>query len=452
MGRQRLAGLLALAAVVAAGAVAIAIAGLKSGDGRASTEPAQLALRHTAPERALIKRLRRHYGDVTNAPCRRARSRSAGVRRYRCRWRARRRLAGNRTLACRGRHVLRRSQRGWRFRRSGRVHCRRRVAAVDPQFGFNDNAVRAGIVSAKKDALLTARVGAGIHRLAFDWRWAEAQPGQYQLRNYDEIYRAMLARGIRPLFILVFAPYWTWDRSVSCNQFKQDCRYPPSREHFDAWRRIAALIATRYPRAAGIEIWNEPNERTFWQPGPDPIRYTELLREAYTAVKAANPRMPVITAGFTNRATDSEGSLSLESFLKAIFGAGARGHFDGIAVHPYTDSRIAAGIDRALGIVRAIRNAAGARRAPLWVTETGFTTTGPQPPRVDEREQARLLIDTYRALKRRRDVRVVIFHTLIDPGADPSSPESGYGIVRRDFSPKPAYCALARELRTGYRC
>ena len=47
------------------------------------------------------------------------------------------------------------------------------------------------------------------------------------------------------------------------------------------------------------------------------------------------------------------------------------------------------------------------------------------------------------------DVRVVLVHTLLDPGGDPRQSERGFGIVRRDGSPKPAFCALASA--TGAR-
>lgn len=35
------------------------------------------------------------------------------------------------------------------------------------------------------------------------------------------------------------------------------------------------------------EVWNEPNIVNFWAPGPDPARYTQLLKLAYPAITAA---------------------------------------------------------------------------------------------------------------------------------------------------------------------
>src|SRR4051812_25868213 len=129
-------------------------------------------------------------------------------------------------------------------------------------FGFNDNAVRAGQLSAPADADLAARAGANLTRVGFDWRYAEPSPGHYELSDYDAIYKSSLARGIRPLWTVVFAPRWAWTLGTTCSG---DCRYPPADNQMAAWTGLLKLIAQRYPRSAGIEVWNEPNLKDFWQ-------------------------------------------------------------------------------------------------------------------------------------------------------------------------------------------
>ena len=49
------------------------------------------------------------------------------------------------------------------------------------------------------------------------------------------------------------------------------------------------MVAQRYPEAAAIEIWNEPNVHWFWRPRPDPARYTELLVEALRGDQGRRP-------------------------------------------------------------------------------------------------------------------------------------------------------------------
>jgi len=135
-----------------------------------------------------------------------------------------------------------------------------------PAFGFNDNSVRAGQATPEQSARLTRRAGGTVSRLTLDWRSVEPSPGVLDLRPYDRIYRALRRRGVKPLWIPMFAPRWAWDAGTSCSG---DCRFPPSAAADAAWRRLLARIVRRYPESAGIEIWNEPNSILFWRPRPD---------------------------------------------------------------------------------------------------------------------------------------------------------------------------------------
>ncbi len=321
-------------------------------------------------------------------------------------------------------------------------------AAAGPLVGFNDNGVVQGVVDAATDAQLTQRVGATVTRLGFDWRWAEPSPGEYHLSMYDDIYREDRARGIRPLFILVFAP--SWANNWACNQWTTDCHYPPSADHFDDAGRMAALLARRYPEAAGIEVWNEPNITPFWQPSPDAAAYAGLLRAVYSSVKAADPNMPVI-GGSMAVGTGIGDFISPYDFTSAIYEHGAGGSMDALSVHPYPYS--ATSLYNTTSVLDSVRSALGAHGAagkPLWVSELGITTTGPWP--VTESEQASTFTGLYRTLRAMPDVKAIMFHTLVEPPTESWDAETGYGIVRRDLSPKPAYCSLARELGRASAC
>ena len=56
---------------------------------------------------------------------------------------------------------------------------------------------------------------------------------------------------------------------------------------------MLGFLAARYAARPGIayEIWNEPNQVTFWNTpsGPDARAYGQMLRTAYTRIKAAAP-------------------------------------------------------------------------------------------------------------------------------------------------------------------
>ena len=392
-------------------------------------------------KRALKTALAKRYDRVEAVRCKR-RPRARG--RLRCAWRAQRRPTPNHLKRCRGYHRARVRGRRVRFRRSGRPRCRVRIDTLAPWLGFNDNSIRSGEASADEQAQLTEAVGAGIHSLTLDWRSAEPSPGDYRFENYDRIYEAMLARGVRPLFILAFAPQWARDPLTLCSL---DCRYPPSRDRLADWRRFAATVAARYPFAAGIQVWNEPNEREFWRPHVDPARYAELLASAYEGVKSVAPAMPVITGGFSNRRTTEEAGTGLADFIRGIYAAGARGRFDVLGFHAYPESVRQDAIPHTLAAVRDVPAQAGDGGIPLWVTETGLSTGDPDARfRATLDGQASALITTIRTL-RRAGVRVVLVHTLLESFRRGGRREHGFGVVHEDRTPKPAFCALARETR-----
>jgi hypothetical protein len=316
-------------------------------------------------------------------------------------------------------------------------------------FGFNDNAIRAGQLTGKQDATLSAKAGANISRVVFDWRWAEQAKNHYDFAPYDAVNRSLRAKGIRPLFVLMLAPQWTWQGAHKCNQYAQDCRFPPERRFDSEWRQIASKLARRYPRAAGIEIWNEQNLTAFWQPVPDARRYTELLKEAYQAIKRVNPRMPVIGGGLNDVQSPAGGNVPIPDFIRAVYRYGGKGAMDAIGVHPYPLSATSDSLLlKSFTEVRSARERARDGRTPLWVTEIGLSTTGPadQGGGLTEEQQAQALVRLYKKLRRMRDVKAVVIHTLLDVTGSPQDLNSGYGIVRPDLKPKAAYCALGREL------
>lgn len=317
-------------------------------------------------------------------------------------------------------------------------------------FGFSDNTVQAGSAPAGQVADLLQRAGSDVARVTFDWRYAEPFKGDYQFGLYDTIYREYLARGIRPVFTILFSPWWTWDPSVSCDQWTQDCTYPPSRSHDADWRRIASLLASRYPLAAGIEIWNEPNLQSFWRPRPDVVRYTELQKEAYSAIKSVAPSLPVVSAGLNNHMTTDQWNVSMSDFARGIYENGGKDSMDALNFHPYPWGQQQLDFEQSFAAIRSVRDSHGDGSKPLWVTELGLSTTGPDPQNVFSPEgQARGLVRDYDMVRAMPDVQLLTLHTLIEPKGrasyDPLDREVGFGVADRNLRPKPAFCALAAK-------
>ena len=305
--------------------------------------------------------------------------------------------------------------------------------------GFNNNSVAQGVATPDQAAAALDTIGAEVDRVQIDWRNIERTPGVYRFETFDRIYAADLARGIRPLFNLAYAP--TWADGDACAAVTGTCLASPLPEFYDDYARALAAIAQRYPRAIGVEVWNEPNLPFFWRPAPDPAGYAALLAESYEAVNAVAPEMKVAGASIVD--TSAVGAVGATAFLEAISDAGAAGAMDAISMHAYGGSEVTGGrAVQEVGSVRAWRDSAGISSTPIWITETGATTTGSGS--VTEVVQASMVETLNRRLAAERDVEMLLFHTLLEPTMYGSgNRETGFGVLRPDFTPKLSGCVLA---------
>ena len=298
---------------------------------------------------------------------------------------------------------------------------------------------------------LVDAIGASSHHLWVHWDTVEPNPPvngvhTYHWGPYDQMYEADLARGIKPLITVQSSPRWSWDTRLTVIQWPE---HPPTPEHYPEWRAFLAAMVQRYPEAIGVQIWNEPNLFWFWGNGDllepvDPRVYTELLKQSYTAIKAANPSMPVIGGALNNNAINANGNMSQDDFARGMFESGAAGFMDAISVHPYPGPYDLTNFEDSLNQLRAITAAYGFS-GPIWITEVGVSTTGPTP--VTEERQAEVMSEIYRRVMAMSDVAALFAHNLTEVTPDPRSEEMGYALVRGSgvgsgFPAKPAYTAL----------
>jgi hypothetical protein len=314
--------------------------------------------------------------------------------------------------------------------------------------GFNDNSTLSQTLTGDQDARLLARAGANSARITLDWTWVEGAQGKLDLGMYDRIYKAWLRRGIRPVLIVTgspqwsWQPWWQWPDLTLCNNSAGTCHVPPDPMKDGDWAHFVGAVAKRYPRAAAIEVWNEPIIRSVFATGPSPSRYTQLLRLAHQAVKEVAPSTPVLGGALASILTDNADgeTYGLEPFLRGMYASGVQGLMDGISVHAYPTDGTAAAVFAAVDTARRVRDEAG-DNVPLWVTEVGASTSGG----FTDTAQAQLLSQVVRPLMRRSDVAGVYVHSLLDnAGVDPANPEHGYGVLRSATDPKPAFCTVTK--------
>lgn len=313
-----------------------------------------------------------------------------------------------------------------------------------PLFGYNDDWSHAGKLP------LAASGGAEVIRSVVSWQVVEPRPGEFSWQRYDEFYERILAAGARPLWVLADAPCWAWtQRPRHCRKRLRLAR-PPSPEHDARWAQFAGLLAERYPRAVAIESWNEPNLANFWRPRPQPQRAAELTAWANFGVKVMASEVPVLLGGLSplEENLPEQGEMAYDTFIRRAYRATGPGHWDGVAMHPFPSFR--AGDDylkEITGQLDTVRGAladSGAAGAPIWITETGLSTAGPQP--YTHREQAEGLSRIYETLAAMPDVPAIIVHRLVDLPKKLRTAESGWGVIRQNGRPKAAFCALAQVL------
>lgn len=312
------------------------------------------------------------------------------------------------------------------------------------------------------DRELDLASGAGANVVRVDVVWGSLETGgkgkysPWYVAKLDKFVNGAAARGMKVLPMLWSSPCWAssapqtaklgcvgdwWDRGVGA--------YPPSdpADYGDA----AGFLTGRYgDRLAALEVWNEPNLDTsfFWKTNDKAADYAGLLKAAYPRAKAGNAGVPVLAGAM---------AFADRPFLERLYAHGINGFHDGISVHPYNETRHPADRWKAewkkfslLSGTESIREAqlAAGDNTPIWVTEFGWTTGSSSGWRVSEADQAQYVRDAFPVLGNLPYVKGAVVYNLRDKGTDPSSHEDNFGLVRRDFSQKPAYAAL-REALTG---
>jgi polysaccharide biosynthesis protein PslG len=294
----------------------------------------------------------------------------------------------------------------------------------------------------------------GANSVRVDLNWSSLQingpePDPDFVARVDQLVDGARQRGLRVVVTMLSTPCWA---SRAPESLKQGCRGPwwergvteygpsdPTR-----FADAAAFVASRWGEdLAALEIWNEPNYELFLR-SEDPAReYGRILRAAYPLIKRERPELPVLAGSF---------ALADVKFLRQLYDEGRiLGSYDAIAWHPYSHpySPMArkgrAGVESSFrdgaAALREVMRTNGDERAELWATEAGATTCrkGVDERCVDAETQARWIREYVDLSRDMPWLRSLFIYNLRDKGTDPEDVEAGFGLVRQDFSPKPAF-------------
>lgn len=307
---------------------------------------------------------------------------------------------------------------------------------------------------------MTKSAGADTVRIDISWSSLEtAGKGRYSdsyVAKADTFFDHAKDRGIKVVATLWSTPCWAsaapeaLKRGCSGKWWERDVHvYAPKRaaDYADA----AGWVARRWgSRMEALEVWNEPNLDISLRSSDRVGDYASILKAAYPRIKAANPRLTVLGGAL---------AFSDGNFLTALYDHGIKGNYDEISYHPYSEGRDPDELGRPQGKaysyqrgsrwIRDIMLAHGDGTKGMWQTEVGFTTCTIGTSRwcVSEPQQARYTADTFRIAREKMPyVKAVIAYNLRNKSTDPGDREGQFGLLNRDFAPKPAYQMLRRAL------
>lgn len=297
----------------------------------------------------------------------------------------------------------------------------------------------------------------GVQWARFQVIWASVQrfgPASYDWGPTDALIDGLQQRGIKPLAVLGTSPPWA-KRAPGCNV---DTCAPTDAAQFGAFAKVTA---TRYAgRIAAWEVWNEPNMQQFYQPQPDPVGYTALLKSAHSAVKAADPRATVVTGGLAPAITIRNGvgavrTLHPVDFLQTIYNQGGQGSFDAVGWHPYSYSAMPGGNDggsawaqmsTAPVSVRSLMTKYGDSVKKIWATEFGAHTDPIGEGYLTEARHAEYMASGMELWRTHAWAGPMIVYQLRDRGTDVRDRENFFGLQHFDGTPKPAYAAVKARI------
>lgn len=314
------------------------------------------------------------------------------------------------------------------------------------------------------DVCHSARLAAsaGFPWVSASLSWASAEPtpnGNRVSGTPGSAYVAMMrsfaacaqAAGVKVQIVLLDSPQWASGRGGTND--------PPTTDHVaDFGEFMGELAAAMGPFVDAWTPWNEPNFDFQWAPPHDVGRYVAMQKAAYTAVKAQDPTSLVTSAPIVGTPTGS--ATSAWDYLGAMYDAGIKGYADviGLNFYPRTAPGVTATDSRGRPAPWALASQTYMRQLvdrydpgrPIWIMETTYSTcvrcNTTADNAVDEATQAARIVDiyTYRRTHLQDVTDRIFWYDLRDHSTNRSDWYANQGLIRFDWSAKPAWRALGQ--------
>lgn len=289
-----------------------------------------------------------------------------------------------------------------------------------------------------------ASIGAGVARIQIWWPNIEPLRGKFDFSEFEQQLDAAEKHGILPIVNVWGSPKWACAVPGATGKDLEICPPRP-----DAFQKFMQTLASRYrDRVSVWEIWNEPEQPTYWLNAPDAAAYAQLLHAAYQGVKTGNPKATVLFA--------ATGYIQFDYVEQVLRHLGGEAAFDAVAVHPYrfpagpnepVDHNIVPGEkmtlkDELVGLLDLFESY-GYGRPDLYLTEIGWGSNhASDDPKLNTlEEQAQHVYDTIKLFQNDpelQNVKAVTFFIQRDSQSTEDEIWSYFGLFDKAGKPKPA--------------
>ncbi|MEE1047790.1 MAG: hypothetical protein U0M60_10240 [Clostridia bacterium] len=203
-----------------------------------------------------------------------------------------------------------------------------------------------------------AKIGFAAQRHFIAWNGFETTKGVYEIQGvYKEEWDNLEGNPLDELYVVAYGNHL---------YTPTDGHIPETEAELKAWYNYCYNLASQIKdRATYYEIWNEPNLSPNFNPGNTPPEgYVEVLKNAYKAIKAADPDAIIVGISQSNYGT---------SYVSKVFEAGGGEYMDAVSIHPYMWTQgPEAGQMEFVGNVRKCIDDFGYSHLPLYITEIGW--------------------------------------------------------------------------------
>lgn len=267
-----------------------------------------------------------------------------------------------------------------------------------------------------------------------EWHQIEKEKGVYDFTKLDKVVENILNMGSEPTLLLCYSNelYMPSDNNGNKNG-------PNTKESMDAFAKMAAAVAARYPQVKYFEIYNEPNLEFFWQPWHNYEDYAYLAKITGEEIKKVSPDAVVVGG-----AVGEDGFW----FLRNIYEKNVYPYVDAMSFHPYVFSgggRADGQYQTRLNNMLAPSRSNGGFKTQL-ITEIGWPNCTHEYYGCTEETQAIENVKQYIY----NDINSIAYtasYNFVDCGYDETEKEHRFGVIDPDGRPKMSYASTSALFR-----